>query len=338
MNQLIIFIVIVGGYTYFGGSNVPKLLKDNKQIFLGIFLGLMIYQFNLVEGFLPQGTCSSPPPEECGGDKCLKAADFMGWKDEKGDIWNSKSQGQTFNKWKNPLTEPKRARPTFTQKTIPCDKCICRKNIPADGYSKPEYTWCCDEGCSGSCKDNEDRDILLPDRVSPSSPYTDEHLEEMCKDRGYTWSSPAKFYSNSNTKKSMYSDTERENCNGKQAFINDYLQRGYPHFDYASFCEPSERLTKFKDIYDGIQGEVDNVLNKAKDDYKVLREEGKRQWGTINDCWNASGNNRLNKGIQELQKNYAELQKNNAECLDKLNSLSPHPSPSPSPSPRALND
>ena len=47
MNRLVILFAIVVGFTYFGGSGVPKILVDNKKVLLGITLGLLIGSFNL---------------------------------------------------------------------------------------------------------------------------------------------------------------------------------------------------------------------------------------------------------------------------------------------------
>ena len=42
MNQLLLFITILVIFSYFGGSNVPKVLKDNKQMLLGVVIGLVL--------------------------------------------------------------------------------------------------------------------------------------------------------------------------------------------------------------------------------------------------------------------------------------------------------
>jgi len=62
MNQLVILFAIVVGFTYFGGTNVPKMLKDNQQILLGVLVGLMIGSFGRVEGLeaiFGKNTCSN---------------------------------------------------------------------------------------------------------------------------------------------------------------------------------------------------------------------------------------------------------------------------------------
>ena len=45
MNQLFIGIVALVAFTYFGGSNVPNVLKNNKQILLGVLIGLVLGSF-----------------------------------------------------------------------------------------------------------------------------------------------------------------------------------------------------------------------------------------------------------------------------------------------------
>ena len=60
MNQLVILFAIVVGFTYFGGTSVPKMLKDKQQVLLGVLVGLMIGQMNLVEGaWFGKNTCKN---------------------------------------------------------------------------------------------------------------------------------------------------------------------------------------------------------------------------------------------------------------------------------------
>ena len=48
-----LLLVAVVAFTYFGGQNVPKVLKDNKQMVLGVFVGVLLHQFMgvSIEGF-----------------------------------------------------------------------------------------------------------------------------------------------------------------------------------------------------------------------------------------------------------------------------------------------
>jgi len=45
MNRLLIALVALVAFTYFGGQNVPKVLKDNKQMVLGVFIGVLLHRF-----------------------------------------------------------------------------------------------------------------------------------------------------------------------------------------------------------------------------------------------------------------------------------------------------
>ena len=53
MNQLVILVVALVVFIYFGGKYVPKVLKDNKQIMLGLVGGIVLCSFmcKSVEGF-----------------------------------------------------------------------------------------------------------------------------------------------------------------------------------------------------------------------------------------------------------------------------------------------
>tara|TARA_Y100001958_G_scaffold129498_1_gene98061 strand:+ start:2831 stop:3589 length:759 start_codon:yes stop_codon:yes gene_type:complete len=53
MNQLVILVVALVVFIYFGGKYVPKVLKDNKQIMLGLVGGVALCSFmcKSVEGF-----------------------------------------------------------------------------------------------------------------------------------------------------------------------------------------------------------------------------------------------------------------------------------------------
>ena len=45
MNMMSLVLVAIVAFTYFGGQNVPKVLKDNKQMILGVFVGVLLHQF-----------------------------------------------------------------------------------------------------------------------------------------------------------------------------------------------------------------------------------------------------------------------------------------------------
>ena len=45
MNNLLIAAVAVVGFCYFGGNKCPKVLKDNKEMLLGVLVGLALCSF-----------------------------------------------------------------------------------------------------------------------------------------------------------------------------------------------------------------------------------------------------------------------------------------------------
>ena len=59
--KVLLFIFAIVCFTWFGGSNVPGILKNNKEILLGIFIGIILNQYmgNTIEG-APGGR--TPPP------------------------------------------------------------------------------------------------------------------------------------------------------------------------------------------------------------------------------------------------------------------------------------
>ena len=50
MNKLVMIVFTLLAFTWYGGQHVPKVLKDNKQILLGVAVGLVLNMF-MVEGF-----------------------------------------------------------------------------------------------------------------------------------------------------------------------------------------------------------------------------------------------------------------------------------------------
>ena len=52
MNTLLILIVIVVAFSYYGGKNVPSLLINNKEMLLGVLVGYCLHFFtgDLIEG------------------------------------------------------------------------------------------------------------------------------------------------------------------------------------------------------------------------------------------------------------------------------------------------
>ena len=51
MNKLVMIVFTLLAFTWYGGQHVPKVLKDNKQVVLGVAVGLVLNMFMGVEGF-----------------------------------------------------------------------------------------------------------------------------------------------------------------------------------------------------------------------------------------------------------------------------------------------
>ena len=62
MNQLLLIIIILVLFTWFGGTNVPKILKDNKNMLLGIAVGIMISSYLKMEGVAVKPVEDPNPP------------------------------------------------------------------------------------------------------------------------------------------------------------------------------------------------------------------------------------------------------------------------------------
>lgn len=54
-------------FSYFGGNNAPKFLKDNKEIILVIFVIILLHNIMVVEGLGPGTTCN----------QCIKDVDCL---------------------------------------------------------------------------------------------------------------------------------------------------------------------------------------------------------------------------------------------------------------------
>ena len=65
MNLLLVLVGLVV-FIYFGGKYVPKMLKDNKQILLGCLVGVLLHRFM---GIGIEGIDGSGPPDS-GGAHC----------------------------------------------------------------------------------------------------------------------------------------------------------------------------------------------------------------------------------------------------------------------------
>ena len=73
MNQFTLLVIILVVFTYYGGSNVPKVLKDNKELLLGVVGGLVLCSFlgMRLEGLLDENAAGPQkvPPQQGAGAK-----------------------------------------------------------------------------------------------------------------------------------------------------------------------------------------------------------------------------------------------------------------------------
>ena len=70
MNQFTLLVIILVVFTYYGGSNVPKVLKDNKELLLGVVGGLVLCSFL---GMRLEGLTG-------GNDDCEELTGALGWR------------------------------------------------------------------------------------------------------------------------------------------------------------------------------------------------------------------------------------------------------------------
>ena len=69
MNNLMLVVVVLVLFVYFGGSNVPKVLRDNKEMLLGAAGGLVLCSFfgMRMEGWLDGTTMDEKANTCCNG-------------------------------------------------------------------------------------------------------------------------------------------------------------------------------------------------------------------------------------------------------------------------------
>ena len=89
MNTLLILIVIVVVFSYYGGKNVPSLLRNNREMLLGVLVGYCLHFFtgDLIEGnnhwdvdphASPSHDKSCDDDNSCGTNEvCLKRFGFI---------------------------------------------------------------------------------------------------------------------------------------------------------------------------------------------------------------------------------------------------------------------
>lgn len=68
MNQVTLLVIILVVFTYYGGSNVPKVLKDNKELLLGVVVGLVLCSFL---GMRLEGITQKGAPLKNGAEKIV---------------------------------------------------------------------------------------------------------------------------------------------------------------------------------------------------------------------------------------------------------------------------
>jgi hypothetical protein len=51
MNQLMLLVLVLVAFCYFGGKYCPSVLKQNKEMLLGVVIGMAICSFMGVEGY-----------------------------------------------------------------------------------------------------------------------------------------------------------------------------------------------------------------------------------------------------------------------------------------------
>jgi len=62
MNKIVLLSIVFAIFTYYGGKYVPKVLKDNKQVFLGFVVALVLCTF--LKGDLVEGHAKNWPGED----------------------------------------------------------------------------------------------------------------------------------------------------------------------------------------------------------------------------------------------------------------------------------
>ena len=92
MNNLMLVAVVLVLFVYFGGSKVPKILRDNKEMLLGGAGALVLCSFFgfRMEGFIKSDMCCKAYTENNGYVEM--PAEYTGVNAEKGDCIGSDSQ------------------------------------------------------------------------------------------------------------------------------------------------------------------------------------------------------------------------------------------------------
>jgi len=64
MNQLMLVVVALCALCYFGGNYCPAVLKKNKEMLLGVVVGMAICSFMGVEGYGSWNSWFTPDTDE----------------------------------------------------------------------------------------------------------------------------------------------------------------------------------------------------------------------------------------------------------------------------------
>jgi len=151
MNQFTLLVIILVVFTYYGGSNVPKVLKDNKELLLGVVGGLVLCSFlgMRLEGLgLDGDVCNTLDGRDCYGLHCREVVEdgFDGMKCAGNDPFNY------FNeKWRGSDRNPRRSESTwldygpdnYEELNLQCEKnqdCQSHNCINNKCYN-PETCW-----------------------------------------------------------------------------------------------------------------------------------------------------------------------------------------------------
>jgi hypothetical protein len=92
MNQLMLVVVAVVALCYCGGNYCPAILKKNKEMLLGVAVGMALCSFMdlRMEGFIKSDMCCKAYTENNGYVEM--PAEYTGVNAEKGDCIGSDSQ------------------------------------------------------------------------------------------------------------------------------------------------------------------------------------------------------------------------------------------------------
>ena len=290
MNILLLGLVL---YSYFV-SSAPKVLKENKQLVLGMFIGVTIYQMNLVEGI--DGECIT---DYLPDDIRNKYIDNR--------LFTSASQIEIESKWNNPAPTTNMFPGTNDG---PCSGCVCRRNTGSD--DSPAF-WCCDKDCAGWCEDNEGNILERSTYIDNSS----DNPQTACEGAGNIWNPPLEKnftdnYEDSNSSV-LCSDTT------KTYIGSGNIGDGYPYFEHANLCNVEDRFRIINEDVNDCKGlSTSNYpppckfwdKEKTKTDYTNLRKMGAELLSYLTTC-SSPVSIRIKERIDSLQSQIDSLTPSN---------------------------